>query len=71
MKTKHFDVYYYQEDEEVVKQAAMMAERWYSRLSRIFNHELKGRQPLIIYSSSPEFQQTTVIPEAMGGEPAV
>ncbi|MGQ9801066.1 MAG: BamA/TamA family outer membrane protein [Candidatus Saccharicenans sp.] len=66
MKTKHFDVYYYQEDEEVVKQAAMMAERWYSRFSRIFNHELKGRQPLIIYSSSPEFQQTTVIPEAMG-----
>jgi len=66
MKTKHFDVYFYQEDEEVVKQAAMMAERWYSRLSRIFNHELKGRQPLIIYSSSPEFQQTTVIPGTMG-----
>jgi len=66
MKTKHFDLYYYQEDLEVVKQAAMMAERWYSRYSRIFNHELKGRQPLIIYSSGPEFQQTTVIPEAMG-----
>lgn len=66
MKTKHFDVYYYQQDVEVVKQAAMMAERWYSRLSRIFNHELKGRQPLILYSSSPEFQQTTVIPEVMG-----
>ncbi|MDI6844553.1 MAG: peptidase S9 [Candidatus Saccharicenans sp.] len=66
MKTRHFDVYFYQEDEEVVKQAAMMAERWYARLSRIFNHELKGRQALIIYSSSPEFQQTTVIPETLG-----
>lgn len=66
MKTKHFDIYYYQQDVEVVKEAALMAERWYSRLSRIFNHELKGRQPLILYSSSPEFQQTTVIPEIMG-----
>jgi len=70
MKTKHLDVYYYQEDEQVVKQAAMMAERWYSRYSRIFNHELKGRQPLIIYSSSPEFQQTTVIPKPWEREPA-
>ncbi|MDD8019691.1 MAG: peptidase S9 [Acidobacteriota bacterium] len=66
MKTKHFDVYFYQQDTEVVKQAAEMAERWYARFSRIFNHELKGRQPLIIYASSPEFQQTTVIPELMG-----
>jgi Tol biopolymer transport system component len=66
MKTKHFDIYFYQQDVEVVKQAAMIAERWYARLSRIFGHELNGRQPLIIYSSSPEFQQTTVIPEIMG-----
>jgi len=66
MKTKHFDIYYYQQDVEVVKEAALIAERWYARFSRIFNHELKGRQPLILYSSSPEFQQTTVIPEFMG-----
>jgi hypothetical protein len=66
MKTKHFDVYFYEQDMEVVKEAAMMAERWYARYSRIFNHELKGRQPLILYGSSPEFQQTTVIPEVMG-----
>lgn len=66
MKTKHFDIYFYQQETEVVKQAAQMAERWYARYSRIFNHELKGRQPLIIYSSGPEFQQTTVIPETMG-----
>ena len=46
--------------------AGLMAERWYSRLSRMFNHELKGRQPLVLYGSSPEFQQTTVIPEILG-----
>jgi hypothetical protein len=43
-----------------------MAERWYSRLSRMFNHELKGRQPLVLYSSGPQFLQTTVIPGTMG-----
>ena len=66
MKTRHFDVYFYLQDEEVVKQAAIMAERWYQRLARIFNHELKGRQPLILYSSGPQFQQTTVIPGELG-----
>ncbi|MBN2264242.1 MAG: PD40 domain-containing protein, partial [Candidatus Aminicenantes bacterium] len=66
MKTRHFDVYYYLSNEETVKMAGLMAERWYSRLSRMFNHELKGRQPLILYGSSPEFQQTTVIPDILG-----
>lgn len=66
MKTRHFDVYFYLEDEETVRLASIMAERWYSRLSRMFNHELKGRQPLILYGSSPEFQQTTVISELLG-----
>jgi Tol biopolymer transport system component len=66
MKTKHFDIYYYPEEEKAIKQAAIMAERWYARLSRVFNHKLKGRQPLIIYSSSPHFQQTTAIPGVIG-----
>lgn len=66
LKTQHFDIYYYLANEETVKTAALMAERWYARLSRMFNHELKGRQPLILYGSSPEFLQTTVIAEQMG-----
>jgi Tol biopolymer transport system component len=66
MKTRHFDVYFYLQDEQTVKMASLMAERWYARLSRMFNHELKGRQPLVLYGSSPEFQQTQVIPEILG-----
>ncbi|MCK7482496.1 MAG: hypothetical protein M0C28_39265 [Candidatus Moduliflexus flocculans] len=46
MKTRHYDVYYYLQDQHTVKMACLMAERWYARLSRMFNHELKGRQPL-------------------------
>jgi len=66
MKTEHFDVYFYPENQEAAKIGARMAERWYARLSRIFNHQLKGRQPLILYSSSPDFQQTTAIPDLIG-----
>ena len=43
-----------------------MAERWYARLSRIFAHTLVDRQPLIIYGSHPEFEQTNVIEGELG-----
>jgi Tol biopolymer transport system component len=66
MKTEHFDVYFYPEDQEAAKIGARLAERWYARLSRIFNHQLRGRQPLILYASSPDFQQTTAIPDLIG-----
>jgi len=66
IKTEHFDVYFYPEKREAAQQAARMAERWYARLSRVFNHELKGRQPLILYAASPHFQQTTAIPGILG-----
>ncbi len=37
--TAHFDVYYYPEEREAALDAARMAERSYSRLSRILAHE--------------------------------
>jgi Tol biopolymer transport system component len=64
--TEHFDIYFYPKEEKAALQAARMAERWYARLSRILSHELKGRQILILYSSSPHFQQTTAIPGIIG-----
>jgi Tol biopolymer transport system component len=66
IKTKHFDVYFYPEFKAVAEESARMAERWYARISRILNHELRGRQPLILYSSAPDFQQTTTTSEAIG-----
>ena len=66
IKTKHFDVYYYPEFKAVAEDSARLAERWYARLSRMLGHELKGRQPLIMYSSSPHFQQTTVLSGLIG-----
>lgn len=71
LKTEHFDIHYYPEARDAVEQAARMAERWYARLSRLFNHELSGRQTIILYADHPDFEQTTAlmgfIDEATGG----
>jgi Tol biopolymer transport system component len=64
LRTTHFDVYFYPEEEQATRDAARMAERWYSRLSRVLEYEFESRQPLILYASHPHFQQTSVL----GGE---
>jgi Tol biopolymer transport system component len=66
LKTDHFDIYYYPEEEQAARMASRMAERWYSRLSQILNHELRGRQPLILYASGPHFRQTNAIEGDIG-----
>jgi hypothetical protein len=66
LKTEHFDIHYYPEAREAVEQAARMAERWYARLSRVFDHELRGRQTIILYADHPDFEQTTAIPGQIG-----
>ena len=43
-----------------------MAERWYTRFSRLFNHELNGRQPILLYASHPDFEQTNVVEGTLG-----
>jgi Tol biopolymer transport system component len=65
LKTEHFDIYFYPEEEAAIRTAAQIAERWYKRLSRLFNHDLRGKQPLIMYASHPQFEQTTVLSEVM------
>jgi hypothetical protein len=64
LKTEHFDIYFYPSEKAGVDIAARFAERWHARLQRLLQHELSGRQPLILYGSHVEFEQTNVI----GGE---
>jgi Tol biopolymer transport system component len=61
LKTAHFDIYYYPAEREGADVAARLAERWYARLSRVLEHELNGRQPVVLYGSHPDFEQTNVI----------
>jgi len=64
LHTEHFDVHYYPEARQAAMDAARMAERSYSRLSRILRHEYRERKPIILYASHSDFQQTN----ALGGE---
>jgi Tol biopolymer transport system component len=66
LKTEHFDIYFYPEEEAAVRLAARMAERWYARLSSLLNHELSSRQPLILYAAHPHFRQTNAISGDVG-----
>jgi len=66
MKTRHFDIYYYPEEEAAVADAAKMAERWYTRLSRVLSHQFSERQPVILYASHTHFEQTNVLSGFIG-----
>src|SRR5689334_198039 len=66
LKTQHFDIYYYDEEKSAVEDVGRMSERWYTRLSRVLNHHLSSRQPLIMYANHADFEGTTVIPSVIG-----
>jgi Tol biopolymer transport system component len=66
LKTEHFDVHYYAGEEEAVQNAAVMAERSYRRLSRVLDHEIKSKIPLVLYASHTDFEQTNITPELLG-----
>src|SRR5213596_2630223 len=66
MKTEHFDIYFYPSEREGIDLAARLSERWLVRLSHVFGHELRGRQPLVLYASHPDFEQTNTIEGELG-----
>ena len=66
LKTEHFDIYFYPQEREGIAIAARMAERWHARLERLFEHTLRGRQPLVLYASHPDFEQTNTIQGDLG-----
>ncbi|MGE3177967.1 MAG: peptidase S9, partial [Vicinamibacterales bacterium] len=61
LKTEHFDIYFYPTAREGVEMSARMAERWLARLEKQLDHQLRGRQPLVLYASHVDFQQTNTI----------
>ncbi|HYO76843.1 MAG TPA: BamA/TamA family outer membrane protein [Thermoanaerobaculia bacterium] len=70
LQTEHFDIYYYEQEADVVQDIARMSERWYARLSRVFNHSFR-KKPIVLYANAADFHQTTttggMIGEGTGG----
>ena len=63
METEHFRIYFYPEEEAIIKDAGRMAERWYYRHSNLMNHQFDTKKPIILYADQPDFQQTNAIGE--------
>ena len=62
METRHFDIYFYEEEAELAGYAASMAEEGYYSLEMKLGHSVRRRIPLILYSSHVYFEQTNIIP---------
>lgn len=70
LETEHFEIYYYDDAAPVIEDVGRMAERWYERLSAVFEHEFE-KKPIVLYANHPDFQQTNTttgfVGEGTGG----
>jgi len=62
LESPHFELYYYDGEEELAAQALDLAEEAYGRLRERFAMDVARPIPLIIYSSHQDFEQTNVTP---------
>ena len=66
MPTDHFVFHFYPEEEQAVRDAARMGERWYERHSELFLHRFEEKKPIIFYANDADFQQTNVAQQSIG-----
>jgi Tol biopolymer transport system component len=66
LHTEHFDIYYYPEETEAARLVGGLAERWRTRLGQFFEHDLRGRQAVILYAAPEHFRQTNAIEGILG-----
>ena len=71
LRTEHFDIYYYPEEADAAQLVGRLSERWRSRLGRFFEHELRGRQAIILYAAPAHFRQTNAVAGVLGGRTAI
>src|SRR5207245_1760690 len=57
---------FYPGEREAIDVSARLAERWHARLERLLEHKLRGRQPLVLYASHVDFEQTNAIEGELG-----
>lgn len=71
LNAPHYEIFFYDGEENLAARAAVIAEDAYLRLSRTLQHEIKKKIPFILYASPNDFQQTNIadglIGEGTGG----
>ena len=65
LNTPHFNLHFYPVEADAARDMARIAERWETRLSGVFNHQLSKKKPIIIYADQPDFQQTNAVSEQL------
>ena len=66
LQTPHFELYYYLKNEKLVEKFAQDAETWYKMHQEIFRDTFLTKNPIILYSNHPDFQQTTALQGEIG-----
>jgi hypothetical protein len=66
----HFDVYYYEEEADLLQKVVSFAESAYDNLSQEFDYQIKQPTPMIFYETHSAFEQNNIIrnfiPEGIG-----
>lgn len=66
LQTPHFEIYYYLNNEALLKRFAQDAETWYKMHQEVFKDTFLEKNPIVLYNNHPDFQQTTVLDGEIG-----
>lgn len=61
LRTPHFDFYHYTLNDSLMNSIAQQGEHWYLRHQEVLKDTIKFHNPVILYESHADFQQTTAI----------
>ncbi len=71
LQTKHFDIYFSQDGEELAEFTAHEGEKALKNISDNVDYRISNRIPIVVYNSHNDFQQNNVVdeylPEGVGG----
>lgn len=70
LETEHFKIHYYPEERLPIKDAARMAERAYTRLTRMIPHQFREKKPILLFATRADFGANNVtgdLGEGTGG----
>lgn len=59
--TPHFNIYYYLDNDSMMRWLSKESEIWYDMHQQVFQDTFVRKNPIIVYNNHPEFQQTTAI----------
>ncbi len=59
-QTEHFNIYFYADDVQILKNVAEISESAYKKISQLLKHELSDPVPIIYYITLTDFEQTNL-----------